>query len=129
MNKSITSRTLTARHVDAEQQLSLHTAFRATLLFFIGVEGLIGVSIVLKTIGAGPDLAFANFINNAAGLFLAPFVNLVGSPSAGGVVLQVPSLIAMLLYGLAGWLILLVVWPLVERPTTTGTSTFDRHRS
>ena len=41
----------------------------------------------------------------------------------------VPSLVAMLVYGLMGWLILRVIWPLFDRPTTRSTSTYDRFDS
>ena len=36
-------------------------------------------------------------------LFLVPFFGLTGSPAAGGRVLEVPSLIAMLVYAFLGW--------------------------
>ena len=117
------------RDVGAEQRLNLHTVSQVILLFFSVVEGLIGLRIILKLIGANPDSGFASFIYNAAALFLAPFFGLVGSPAAGGMVLEVPSLIAMIFYALLGWLLISVVWPLFERPTTTSTSTYDRYKN
>jgi len=36
-------------------------------------------------------------------LFLFPFVGLTGTPAAGGMVLEISSVIAMLVYALAGW--------------------------
>ncbi|MHB1006737.1 MAG: hypothetical protein ACYC3S_14005 [Chloroflexota bacterium] len=122
-------RARTVRDVGAEQRLNLHTAFQVIALFFGVVEGLIGLRIVLKIIGANPDVDFARFVYNAAALFLAPFFDLVGSPSAGGMVLEVPSMIAMLFYAVVAWLILRVIWPLFDRPTTSSTSTYDRYRS
>lgn len=122
-------RARSVRDVGAEQRLNLHTVSQLILLFFGIVEGLIGLRVILKIIGANPDVDFARFIYNAAALFLAPFFGLVGSPASGGMVLEVPSLIAMLFYGIVGWLILRVIWPLLERPTTRSTSTYDRFNS
>jgi len=122
-------RARTVRDVGAEQRLNLHTIYQVILLFFGIVEGLIGLRVVLKLIGANPDVDFARFIYNAAALFLAPFFGLVGSPAAGGMVLEVPSVIAMLFYGVVGWLLLRVIWPLFDRPTTSSTSTYDRYQS
>ena len=120
-------RARTVRDVGAEQRLNLHTVSQVILLFFGIVEGLIGLRIILKVIGADPDNEFARFIYNAAGLFLAPFFGLVGSPAAGGMVLEISSFIGLLVYALLGWLLISVVWPLFDRPTTTSTSTYDRH--
>ncbi|MHB1417058.1 MAG: hypothetical protein ACYC1C_17560 [Chloroflexota bacterium] len=120
-------RARTVRDVGAEQRLNLHTVSQVILLFFGVVEALIGLRVVLKLIGANPDNEFARFIYNAAALFLAPFFGLVGSPASGGMILEVPSVIAMAFYGVLGWLILRIIWPLFERPTTTSTSTYDRY--
>jgi len=120
-------RARTVRNVGAEQRLNLQTVSQAIMLLFGAVEILIGLRVLLKFIGANPDNEFARFIYNAAGLFLGPFFGLVGSPtSSSGMVLEVPSLIAMLVYALLGWLFITVIWPLFERPTTTSTSTYDR---
>jgi hypothetical protein len=121
------SRARTVRDVGAEQRLNLNMVSQVILLLFGIVEALIGLRIILKLIGANPDNEFARAIYNAAALFLAPFFGLVGSPAAGGMILEVPSVVAMLFYALVGWLLIRVVWPLFERPTTTSTSTYDRY--
>ncbi|MDP2743971.1 MAG: YggT family protein [Dehalococcoidia bacterium] len=96
---------------------------------FVGIiEVLIGMRVLLKLIGANPDNDFGGFVYNSAGVFLAPFFGLTGSPSSGGVVLEVPSLIAMLVYALVGWAIVRVILPLFDKPATRGTSTYDRSR-
>jgi hypothetical protein len=119
----------TVRDVGAERRLNLNTVSRVIVLFFGVVEGLIGLRVILKVIGANPNNDFALFIYNAAALFLAPFFGLVGSPSSGGMVLEVPSIIAMLFYGVVGWLIVRVILPLFDRPTMSSTSTYDRFDS
>jgi hypothetical protein len=118
--------------VAGEQRLGLARATQLIWLFFGIVEGLIGLRILLKLIGANADNAFATFIYGAAGLFLAPFFTLTGSPAAGSMVLEIPSILAMLIYAFLGWVIVRmarVIWPMFSRSTTSSTSTYDRYRS
>lgn len=122
----VQQRTRTVRDVGAESRLNLHAVYQVLLLVFGIVEGLIGLRIILKLVGANPDVDFARFIYNAAALFLAPFFGLTGSPASGGMVLEIPSLVAMAFYGVVGWLILRVIWPLFQRPATRSSSTYDR---
>ena len=113
----------------AEQQMNRLRVTQLIWLFFGIVEGLIGLRVLLKLIGANPDNDFASFVYNAAALFLAPFFGLIGSPSAGNMVLEVPSLIAMLVYALLGWVIVRVISQFLFPPTTRSTSTYDRYPS
>jgi uncharacterized membrane protein len=122
----------TVRDVAGEQRLGLARVTQLIWLFFGIVEGLIGLRVLLKLIDANPANAFATFIYNAAGLFVGPFLNLTGSPTAGRMVLEIPSIIAMLIYVLLGWVILRiarVLLPMFSRSTTSSTSTYDRYRS
>lgn len=120
----------TVHDVAGEQRLGLARATQLIWLLFGIVEVLIGLRVLLKLIGANPSNAFATFIYNAAGLFVGPFLTLTGSPAAGGMVLEIASIIAMLIYLLLGWVVLRiarVLWP--SRSTTSSTSTYDRNRS
>jgi hypothetical protein len=114
--------------VAGEHRLKLVKVAQLIWLFFGIVEVLIGLRVFLKLIAANPDNGLASFVYNFSALFLAPFFGLTGSPSAGGMTLEIPSLIAMLLYGLVGWGIVRVVLPLFGRTTTSSTSTYDRQR-
>jgi hypothetical protein len=42
--------------------------------------------------------------------FLIPFNGLTITPSANGVVFEVPTIIAMAVYALAGWLLTQFIW-------------------
>ncbi|MDO8672516.1 MAG: hypothetical protein Q7O66_13960, partial [Dehalococcoidia bacterium] len=96
---------------------------------FVGIiEVLIGLRVVLKLMGANPANDFGGFVYNSAGVFLSPFFGLTGSPSSGGIVLEVPSLIAMLVYFLVGWAIVRMILPLFDQPATRSKSTYDRSR-
>jgi hypothetical protein len=91
------------------------------------IEVFIGLRVILRAIAANPDNSFAAFVYNAAGPFLSPFFGLTGTPSAGGAVLEVPSLIAMVVYFLLGWLIVSIIW-LAERPLTHSATRYDHYR-
>ena len=94
----------------------------------IGIlEVFIGLRVILRAIAANPDNSFAAFIYNASAPFLSPFFGLTGTPAAGGAVLEVPSLIAMVVYFLLGWLIVSIIW-LAERPLTHSATRYDRYR-
>ena len=115
--------------IAAEQRLRLERVPQVLWLVLGSVEALIGLRVLLKLIGANPDNAFARFIYDFSGLFVAPFVGLTGTPSSGGMVLEIPSIIAMLVFAGIVWGIVRLVLPLFSHPTTRSTSTYDRYRS
>lgn len=78
------------------------------------IEGLIGLRVVLKLIAANPNAPFAEFIYNATSLFLFPFFGLTGTPAANGSILEVPSLIAMIVYALLAWALVRALWIVFE---------------
>lgn len=80
------------------------------------VEAIIGLRVVLMLIGANPESPFAAFIYNLSAIFLLPFAGLVGTPAAGGMVLEVSSIIAMLVYALLAWGIDRIIWVIFYRP-------------
>lgn len=115
------------RDVEGERRWSLYSLSQV-IWFLLGIiEILIGLRVLLKIIDANPDNGFAHFIYNASAIFLAPFFGLTGSPSAGGAVLEIPSLIAMLVYAVLAWGIVQLIW-LFYRPMTRGGSSYDRRR-
>lgn len=104
------------RELDQEQRLF---SFKATQLIwlFLGIlEALIAIRIVLKLIGANPDSPFAAFIYDFSHIFLVPFEGVIGTPAAGGMVLELSSIIAMLVYALLGWIVERLVWLIFYRP-------------
>jgi hypothetical protein len=112
------------------QRIALARTEQLIWLVFGVIEGLIGLRILLKLIGANPANAFAAFVYAVATIFVGPFVTLTGSPSAGAMVLEVPSIIALLVYALTNWALVriaIVLWPMFSATTTTSESTFDRY--
>jgi len=94
------------------------------LLFGI-LEALIGLRVILRLIAANPGNPFARFIYALSGVFVWPFLGLTGTPSANGAALEISSLVAMLVYALLAWIIVKLVWILIDRPRTTTLVTRD----
>ena len=93
--------------------------FKATYLIWLGLgllEALIAFRILLKLIAANPDNPFAKLVYTLSGLFVFPFLGLVPAPAAGGAVLEISSIIAMLVYALLGWAVERIVWVIFYRP-------------
>ena len=91
--------------------------FDQVLWLLLGMlETLIGMRVFLKLIAANPASGFANFIYNLSAPFLAPFFGLTQTPAANGVVLEIPSIIAMIVYALLFWFASYIVHVFWERP-------------
>jgi hypothetical protein len=90
------------------------------------VEALIAIRVFLKLIAANPASAFANFIYGLTDLLLWPFFGLTGTPSANGAVLEIPSIIAMVVYALLFWLMVKLLWLFFERPSARSVKTYER---
>ena len=108
--------------------------FKATQLIWLGLgllEGLLALRIFLKLIGANAANPFAGLLYGLTDVFLVPFVGLTGTPAAGGMVLEISSLIAMIVYALVAWVIERLVWVIFYRPRSaavnTQTTVTDRH--
>lgn len=81
----------------------------------VGVlEGLFGIRLVLKLIAANPEAGFAQLIYGFTVVFLVPFANLTEDPSAGGSVLEVTTLIAMLVYALFAWGVVRILYAIFD---------------
>lgn len=117
------------RNYAAEQDLQLYKGVQLVWLILGIVEAFIGLRVVLKLIAANPDNGFASFIYKIAGFLITPFVGLTGTPASGGSVLEIPSLIAMLIYALAAWVIVWLIRLLFLQTASRGSSTYDRSES
>jgi len=94
------------------------TAYRISafiwLMFGILIS-LIGLRVFLKLIGANSGNFFAQFVYSFTDVFLWPFFGLTGNPSANGMVLEIPSIIAMVVYAIIAWVIAKLAWLLLFR--------------
>ncbi len=91
--------------------------FSQLIWLFLGIlEGLLGLRFFLKLIAANPSSPIAAFIYSVTSVFLLPFQGLTVTPAAAGMVLEISTLFAMLIYGLVGWALERLVWVIFYRP-------------
>lgn len=121
--------TTTQREPERERRIFTFKATQLVWLFLGILEALLALRFVLKLIGANEASPIATFIYGFTNLFLLPFSGLTITPSAGGFVLEIPTLIAMLVYGLIAWAIERIIWVIFYRPRgpVTQTTTTDQH--
>jgi YggT family protein len=101
---------------EREQRIFTFKATQLVWLLFGVLEALIALRIVLKLFGANPASPVAAFLYGFTDLFLWPFAGLLGTPQASGMVLELSSVIAMLVYALIAWALERLVWVLFYRP-------------
>jgi len=113
----------------AERQLFSERVTRFVILVFSVLDSVIGLRVLLKLIAANPSNLFAHFIYQMTDLFLKPFANLVSNPASGGMVLEITSLIAMLVFGLVCWAIVQLVRLALFRTRTRTVAIYNKeHR-
>ena len=122
----------TQNEPERERRIFTFKATQLVWLFFGILEALIALRIGLKLIGANAASPIAVFIYGVTSLFLAPFAGLTRTPSAGGLVLELSSVIAMLVYSLIAWALAKIVQVIFYRPRgpvvgVTQTTTTDQH--
>ena len=131
-NQKMTEVTSTQREPEREQRIFTFKATQLVWLLFGMLEALIALRIGLLLIGANPDSPIVALIYGFTSLFLFPFAGLIGTPSAGNMVLELSSLFAMLIYALIAWGIERIIWLIFYRPSspvvgTTQTTTSEHH--
>lgn len=95
------------------------TTLKATQLIWLLLgllEAAIALRIVFRLIAANAANPFAALLYAVTDLFVAPFASLMGAPTAGGMVLEISSIIAMIVYLLIGWALERIVYVLLYRP-------------
>jgi hypothetical protein len=133
-NETRVSEVTSSQQEPEREQRIMTFKFTQLIWLLLGIlEALIALRIGLKLIGANPDSPIVALIYGFTNLFLFPFTGLVGSPTAGGMELELSSMFAMLIYGLIGWAAERLVWLVFYRPRgpvvgTTQTTTSE-HRS
>jgi hypothetical protein len=93
--------------------------FKVTQLIWLALgllEAALALRVVFKLIAVNASNAFAAFLYAVTDLFVAPFASLTGAPSAGGMVLEISSVIAMIVYLMIAWALERIVYVLFYRP-------------
>ena len=106
----------TQREPGLERRIFTFKATYVIWLLLSALEAAIGLRVILKLIAANPDNPFASLVYGFTDIFLFPFAGLMPAPAAGGMVLEISSLIAMIVYALVALAIERLVWVIFYRP-------------
>jgi|SRR5579859_6176032 len=106
----------TQKDTGASQRRFTFQASQIIWLLLGLLEAAFALRFMLKLLGANPANPFATLLYNFTGVFLVPFVGLTPSPAAAGMVMEVSTVIAMVVYALLGWVLERVVWVIFFRP-------------
>jgi hypothetical protein len=107
----------TTQHESGQEQR--FATFKVTQIIWLLLsllEAAIAIRVVFKLIGVNAANPFAAFLYKVTGLFVAPFASLTGAPEAGGMVLEISSILAMIVYLLVAWALERIVYVVFYRP-------------
>jgi hypothetical protein len=102
---------------------------QAIYLVFGLIEAVLLIRFVLKALGASVEAGFAQFIYSVTSPFVAPFLGLFGTPQAGGATLELHTLIALLIYALAAWLLAKGAWLVFGEGRSASVARTDTERT
>ncbi len=128
-NRQVSQTTTSEREPGLDRRVF---TFKATYLVWMVlglIEAFIGLRILLKLLAADPGNSFAKFIYDVSHIFVGPFLGLTQTPEAGGMVLEISSFIAMIVYALVFWGIERLVWVIFYRPRVAAVSTTEQSSS
>ncbi len=122
----------TQQEPEREQRIFTFKATQLVWLVFGILEVMIVLRIMLKALGANAASPIAAFIYGFTALFLWPFAGLTATPASEGMVLEISSLIAVVVYALIAYALAKIIWVIFYRPrgpveAVTQTSTTDQH--
>jgi len=131
-NNRVSEVRTTQKEPEREQRIFTFKATQLVWLVFGILEVMILLRIALKVLGANAASPIATFIYGFTDLFLLPFKGLTATPAAGGMVLEISSLIAVVIYALIAYALAKIIWVIFYRPrgpveAVTQTSTTDQH--
>ena len=113
----------------AAAQRSFSYQLTAFLWLLIGaLEALLALRVILKLMAANPGNTFAGIVYAISDLFVWPFVGLTATPAAAGIVLEIHTIIAMIVYALLAWLLISLVKVLLFRRTESSSRIERRDR-
>jgi len=106
----------TEHEAGREQRIATFKATQLIWLLLGLLEAALALRVLFKLVGVNAANPFASLLYTVTDIFVAPFASLTGAPSAGGMVLEISSIIAMIVYLLLGWALERIVYVLFYRP-------------
>jgi hypothetical protein len=101
----------------ANQNSTVARVVNIFYFFFVIVEALLFVRLILQLLGADPASTFAGFIYMLSYPFVTLFANLVQNPTLGTTgVLEITTIIAMIVWAIVAWLVGRLMWLVLSRP-------------
>lgn len=111
------SEDVTIDHVLARR--ALLDRISSGIWFVVGLlEVAIGLRIAFKVLEANQSSGFVSFIYGLTEPFVRPFQGIFTDPASDGAVLDTAALMAMVIWALAAWAVVRVIWLLLDRPET-----------
>jgi hypothetical protein len=111
------SEDVTIDHVLARR--ALLDRISSGIWFVVGLlEVAIGLRIAFKVLEANQTSGFVNFIYGLTEPFVRPFQGIFTDPASDGAVLDTAALMAMVIWALAAWAVVRVIWLLLDRSET-----------
>jgi YggT family protein len=107
----------TTQHESGQEQRI--ATFKATQLIWLMIgllETALALRVMFKLIAVNPTNPFAALLYRVTDFFVAPFASLTGAPAFEGMVLEISTIIAMIVYLLIAWAIERMVYVLFYRP-------------
>ncbi len=99
-----------------EQRVATFKATQLVWLLLGFLEAAIALRVVFKLIAVNAANPFAALLYKVTDFFVAPFASLTGAPAFAGMVLEISSIIAMIVYLLIAWALERTIYVLFYRP-------------
>jgi hypothetical protein len=85
------------------------------------LEAALGLRIVFRLLEANETSGFVSFVYGFTDPFVSPFNGIFNNPTSNGAVLDSGALVAMIIYALATWALVRLIWLLFDRSETGAT--------
>jgi hypothetical protein len=114
-------------HDIGEERRTILSRLTGFIWLLTGIlEFAIALRILLKLIAANAATPFVNLVYSFTDLFLWPFAGLTATPQANGMVLELSSVVAMIVYAAIAWAIVRLIW-LTATPSRSRRVSVERH--
>lgn len=117
-NQSVYGNEVEDKPLSAREVRYLNVKRLTALIWMLSgiLQGLLGIRILLKFIGANPESPFAGFVYAYTQPFLFLFEGLTNNPSFSNMVLELHVFFAIAFYALATWVLVRLIWLIFYRP-------------